>query len=272
MNPRTQSVLLWILSFVLMAGFAIYQRMTGPTYPLGGEIEIGSGEVDFQLPRSHNTGMDAPVKLEVPDRDVRGYFHFRRFKSHDEWSKVEMIREGDKLLAFVPEQPPAGKVMYKVELIENGKSEFLTDEAVIIRFKGAVPAYVLVPHVIFMFLAMVFSIRTGIEALLKRKSTYTFTILTVILLFAGGLILGPLVQKYAFDAYWTGWPFGNDLTDNKTLFSFIFWVIALFVLRKNKKNRFWPVFASIVLIAIYLIPHSVLGSELDYTAIESVNP
>ncbi|MDZ7744022.1 MAG: hypothetical protein U5Q03_20390 [Bacteroidota bacterium] len=86
------------------------------------------------------------------------------------------------------------------------------------------------------------------------------------------MILGPIVQKYAFDVYWAGWPFGHDLTDNKTLVSFIFWLIAVFVLRKNPENRTWPIIASVVLIAIYLIPHSVLGSELDYTAIENAKP
>lgn len=272
MNNRTKSVLLWILSFILMAGFAIYQRMTGPTYPVRGDIEINNAEIDYRLPRSHDSGKDALVKLDVSDKSVKGFFHYRRFKSHDEWTRVEMVREGENLHAFIPEQPPAGKVMYKIELVKDVQSHFLTDEAVIIRFKGSVPAYILIPHIIFMFLAMVFSIRTGFEALSKGRATYKYTIITTVLLFAGGLVLGPIVQKYAFDAYWTGWPFGHDLTDNKTIFSFIFWVIALLVLRKNPDNKLWPILAAVVLIAIYLIPHSVLGSEIDYTAIESANP
>jgi hypothetical protein len=73
------------------------------------------------------------------------------------------------------------------------------------------------------------------------------------------------MQKLAFDAFWTGWPFGHDLTDNKSLVAFIFWVIALVVMKKNRENRLWPILASIVLLAIFLIPHSVLGSETDFT-------
>jgi uncharacterized membrane protein len=81
------------------------------------------------------------------------------------------------------------------------------------------------------------------------------------------------MQEYAFGALWTGWPFGHDLTDNKTLVSLIIWIIALFVLRKNRENRIWPVIAFVVMLAVYMIPHSVLGSEIDYTkapGIESV--
>jgi hypothetical protein len=36
-------------------------------------------------------------------------------------------------------------------------------------------------------------------------------------------------------------------------------------MKKNRENRLWPILASIVLLAIFLIPHSVLGSETDFT-------
>jgi len=79
------------------------------------------------------------------------------------------------------------------------------------------------------------------------------------------MILGPVVQKFSFGDFWTGWPFGHDLTDNKSLVAFIFWVIALVALKKHQENRLWPLIASIVLLGVFLIPHSVLGSEIDYT-------
>jgi ABC-type transport system involved in cytochrome c biogenesis permease subunit len=79
------------------------------------------------------------------------------------------------------------------------------------------------------------------------------------------LVLGPVIQKYAFGAYWTGWPFGHDLTDNKSLVAFIFWIIALVALIRNRSRRLWPVIAAFVMLVVFLIPHSVLGSELDYT-------
>jgi hypothetical protein len=84
-------------------------------------------------------------------------------------------------------------------------------------------------------------------------------------LLIGGLILGPIVQKYAFDAYWTGWPFGHDLTDNKTAVSFILWVLAYFIIRRNPQKRGWVLAACILQLAVYLIPHSMFGSEIDFT-------
>jgi hypothetical protein len=55
--------------------------------------------------------------------------------------------------------------------------------------------------------------------------------------FVGGLILGPPVQLEAFGALWTGWPFGADLTDNKTLIAVLAWVPAVVAALRNKKTR-----------------------------------
>jgi len=84
-------------------------------------------------------------------------------------------------------------------------------------------------------------------------------------LLLGGMIFGPITQLYAFGALWTGFPFGYDLTDNKTLIAFIGWTIALIAVFKSKKPGRWIIFASILMFIIFLIPHSVLGSELDYS-------
>ena len=76
------------------------------------------------------------------------------------------------------------------------------------------------------------------------------------------------MQKYSFGAYWTGWAFGGDLTDNKTIVAFIVWMIAAWQIAKDKAKRTWAIIASAVLLAVYLIPHSLLGSELDYRKME----
>jgi hypothetical protein len=78
------------------------------------------------------------------------------------------------------------------------------------------------------------------------------------------MILGPIVQKYAFGAFWTGFPAGYDLTDNKTLIAFICWIVAS--LAGMKKGKPWlTVIAAIVTLVVFSIPHSAKGSELDYS-------
>ena len=111
------------------------------------------------------------------------------------------------------------------------------------------------------FLAMLWANATGMLAAAKlpfKKHLF----IAISIYFAAGLIFGPLVQKYSFGAYWTGWPFGKDLTDNKVLISFLFWIIAL-IINIKKENRWSVIIAAVVMFLIYLIPHSMRGSELD---------
>jgi hypothetical protein len=215
------------------------------------------------------TTENAEIVFPLPDTNVTGEMIWKRYKSDDEWMVLKLIRKGENLVAAIPKQPPAGKVMYEIILTDSkGKRYSLQDEPIIIRFKGAVPSWVLIPHVFCMFLSMLIATRAGIEALVKGEKAYRFAVWTAVLLFLGGIILGPIVQKYAFDAYWTGWPFGHDLTDNKTAFAMLIWILALWRGKDREKGRSWILIASVVQLLVYLIPHSVLGSELDYTKMD----
>ena len=82
---------------------------------------------------------------------------------------------------------------------------------------------------------------------------------------AGGMILGPIVQKYAFGELWTGIPFGWDLTDNKTLIAVAAWILAVIMNRKREKPGY-TIAAAVILLLVYSIPHSLFGSELDYVS------
>jgi len=265
MKYRTKSTLLWILAFFLMAASAIYQRSTGPTYPKKGKVTINQQEIKYKLLRTWEGETEAAIKIEVADNSITGNYKFKRFKSHDEWTEKPLVREGNNLVGSLPNLPPAGKMMYEVTLSDGQQQFKLRDESVVLRYKGAVPMFVLIPHIIFIFMAMMFSTRTGMEAIIKGKNLVSYSLWTVILFAFAGMFLGPVVQKYAFDAYWTGWPFGTDLTDNKTLAAMVLWVVAYFQVRKSPNKWGWVLAASVLLFVVYLIPHSMFGSEIDYT-------
>ncbi len=257
---------LWILALLITLSAAVYQRLTGPTYPIRGKSDINGTEIKYELIRTHEIGPNCEITVNVPDTAIGGYLLYKRYPTDDPWEKIPMSRKEDTLSANLPQQPSSGKLAYKVYLGLSSEEISLTgDEPVIIRFKDYVPRTILIPHVILMFLAMLFSTRAGIEALKKKGKPRKLVLWTVALLFVGGMILGPLVQKYAFGALWTGFPFGHDLTDNKTLIAFLGWIGALIAGRKGKPARAWVLGASVLLMVVYLIPHSVLGSQLDYS-------
>lgn len=265
---KSTKILLWVLSFVLMAVMAVYQRVTGPTYPVKGQINFNGETISYKLPRSHGGSGDECISFVAANKGTMAKLHLKKYPSYDDWANVEMLRAGDTLKAYIPHQEMAGKVMYRVDLYSNdGKFTTINNEPTIIRFKGEVPFYWLIPHILFIFFAMSMSTRTGLEAVFKGDKVLNYTYLTIVLLIVGGFVLGPIIQYYAFGALWTGWPLGHDLTDNKTFIALIFWAIAMFRLRKNQENRVWAIIASVALILVFLIPHSVLGSEIDYTKV-----
>ncbi len=262
---KYKNLFFWILAIVVTLTMVVYQRVTGPTQPVTGKVVLGGETFKYKLLRTYGGTDNAEIVIDDPSGKLGGIFSYRRFKSHDTTTTVPMVHQGGKLIASIPHQPPAGKVEYQITLTEGTNRIDLSEKPVIIRFKGDVPAYILIPHILLMFLAMLYSTRTGIESIGKGPRTMKYSILTTLFLIGGGLILGPIVQKYAFGAYWTGWPFGHDLTDNKTAIAFIFWAIAVYKLFKNREKRGWALVAAIVTTLVYLIPHSVLGSEIDYT-------
>jgi len=172
---------------------------------------------------------------------------------------------------MLPAQMAAGKLEYFVVLDTPEGSIRIPEgeETLLIRFKDPVPLYFLVPHIICMFLALLVGVRTALGAIFHTESVKRLTWTTLTLMSVGGMILGPIVQKFAFGALWTGWPFGYDLTDNKTLIMWIVWVVAAVVLWKRPNPKDWAVrgaifVAAVVMFAVYIIPHSLRGSELNY--------
>ncbi len=261
---KKASSLLWLLALILTVLLAVYQRLSGPTRPVRGKQEIGGIEIRYKLYRSWTSHRSLPVRVTASGSGLEFFLHFRRFpfSADENWMSVAMEKKNGAFQADVPGQPAAGKVAYKIEARGlEGNAWLNHGDPVVARFKGAVPTWLLLLHVHFMFAGLLLAFRTGLEALRRDGRWQKFIPWTLGVTAVGGLVMGPLVQKYAFGAYWTGFPLGGDLTDSKTLFVILFWLAAYFL---RKKSRWWTIGATVLMVVVYLIPHSVLGSELNY--------
>jgi len=261
--------ILWFLAFVITVGAAIYQRHTGPTYPKELNVTLNNKLYDLKLVRSLALDESSEVRLNISDQTVKARLFYKRYKSDEEYQvtdfkyRVEPKKEG--FFAEVPQQPAAGKVQYYFEITDvNGVKSYLKETPVVIRFKGGVPAFILIPHILFMFLAMLFSTLAGLMAVIKYPLYKKYSVWTLVLFIAGGFFLGPVVQYYAFGELWTGIPFGWDLTDNKTLIALLFWILAV-VMNRKKDRPIYTALAALVLLLVFSIPHSLFGSELNYS-------
>jgi len=269
---KYRTILLWFLALVITFGIASYQKRTGPSWPVEGEALLNNNKFDYSLERTHGGMTDHEIRIRVPDPAITGWVIWKRYKVNEPVVSMPLLIDGMELVGRLPFQPPAGKLEYQVKLVSSGDSVIIPpDEPAVIRFKGEVSLWVLLPHIVLLFLALFIGMQACLSAIfglsVKKKAWAVFWLIVV-----GGLVLGPIVQKQAFGAFWTGWPFGGDWTDNKTAVMFLGWLAAIWMLRGEqgeKRGRWWVVAATVLMFAVYLIPHSMRGSELDYSSLPS---
>lgn len=306
---RGFGALLWLAAVAIMLAAAVYQRATGPTHSLRGTVDVAGAGLDYELTRSGMSTEDAVVDFPDAGDDILATLVYRRYPTDEAYRRIPFERSDGGLRAPLPAQPAAGKLEYHVELEGAGavvRVPSSPEEDPIIRFKDPVPMAVLLPHVLFMFLAILVGVRAGLGAAVGRRDARRYAWVALGLMTVGGMILGPMVQKHAFGAYWTGVPFGYDLTDNKMLLMWAVWLGACAVLAAERRRsrarggekvaagglrgqeaaatpgpggrgvadppgrtgQIAVVVATAVMLAVYVVPHSLRGSQLDYERLE----
>jgi hypothetical protein len=257
------------MAIIITMMAVIYQRTTGPTYPK--KVMVGPTEtqqVKVKFIRSQGGTINAPIEIPKLQKGMTAKLHYKRYPTDDPWTTVDFKDEGNRLYAELPNQPPAGKLTYHIDVTyEDGSVQNISskDDPIYIRYKGEVPTWILAPHIFFMFLSMLLSVVALFEAIFRTQSYKLVGRITLGCLMIGGMGLGPLVQKYAFGVYWAGFPFDYDLTDNKLLVGVLAWLFGVGMSLGKENKKIWPtIIAACVLFGVYSIPHSMQGSEFNY--------
>ena len=92
MKKRTQIIIIWIISFIITACIGYYQRRTGPTHSIKGKEKIKNIMVKYKFLRSYVEHKKLPIKIKT-NNDVKAYLYCRRYKTDENWRKVEMKKD-----------------------------------------------------------------------------------------------------------------------------------------------------------------------------------
>ena len=179
----------WLVAVVITLVLSIYQRMTGPTYPKKVIVELNRGSYKVKLPRSGVQHDEIILLKDIPS-DTKAQLHYRRYPTTNDYTTVDFSLKDNQLQAVLPVQPVAGKLQYYITV---GGKDYAADEPPLIRFRNDVSAGILIPHILFMFAAMLFAVYTFL-LVVTRKEYGRWLKITVATLFVGGFIFGPLVQ------------------------------------------------------------------------------
>ncbi len=58
----------WVLAVIITISASVYQRLTGPTYPMDVEFESNGIAYVLDLPRSHGGETDCSLEIVLPEQ------------------------------------------------------------------------------------------------------------------------------------------------------------------------------------------------------------
>lgn len=181
-------------------------------------------------------------------------------------------------IARLPELPKGSRMRYAFVAAAPGGGEARLpagDGFLTVKYEGIVSPFVLVSHIIFMFGAFfcMSMCMLGALAVLRGREGKRFTVVmsrwVMFFTFVGGWPLGMILNRQAYGPAWEGFPFGWDVTDNKTQIMLVFWIVTILLARgsflgrgENRDLASPRAFAAAVVVsfaasvALFLVPHS----------------
>ncbi|MDR1005334.1 MAG: hypothetical protein LBL74_00520 [Bacteroidales bacterium] len=250
---KYRNILFWLLAVVITLGASVYQRASGPTNPKKAVVSINEQQYHLKFPRSITTD-DRIVRLKINDSSAVATMYYRLYGTFSDYSALVFEHSSDGTMVTTL---PSLKALQKIEyyIVINDSSLF-EDQPLVLRYKDSVPSLLLIVHILLMFASMLFASYGFIMAFAKSEKVKKYLLLTIYTLVGGGFLFGALVQKYAFGVYWSGFPFGSDVTDNKTLIALIALLLAL-PFGKKPFFRYVAMVSFAVMFLVFCIPHSI---------------
>ncbi|MCX7974910.1 MAG: hypothetical protein N3B16_10495 [Candidatus Aminicenantes bacterium] len=252
-----KKLLFWILALIITLGTAVYQKITGPIKYIEGKAYFDTLEIPYKLPRFHETSSDCPIQLVVPDENILAYVEYRPYNSDDLWTRSAFKRKGDLITTYISPLPKSNIIEYRLVLFDNDRDLEISIPKygfVVMHWHHPVPTPFLILHNTILFFGLFLALLTGLEATVRSGRPWRLACLATLFLFLGGLVLRSIVEKYSSGIWWSGFPVGDDLFDNKMFLTFLGWLTLLSFKLRGEIARGWFIAASLFTLGVFLIP------------------
>jgi hypothetical protein len=237
-----------LVAFLFTLLLLVFTRKTSAVRSVYKMVEKGGIRIEhYTVPKQ--VGDDVPI-ISAKVKGASEVNLFYKIGKDGEYQSVKMSpkqEDANDFEASIPLHPKGMKAWYYLEAV--GQSE--GDEVKVTlpeensgqvkpirhKFEGRVPAYIVIPHVLSIFGAFFFATLSLFSAidLKKGKGTLRRSVkicaITLLLLFIGFFPLGWAMNYFAFGVLWEAFPFGRDVTDNKSQIMFLFWLFTLFMVK-----------------------------------------
>ena len=265
-----------IVAVVIVLALFVLSRITGPNFKYRVETAGPGFTLSHKAPRTSEGTGPARLDLEITgDASSITALNLLGHPANDPARKdvlppatITGPAGGPRVYRFeVPFHPFATKYLYVFQArLQSGQLVQLDHKGnpMMVRFRGEVPPFTLGLHILGMFggfLLMVLGAFATVDFLRGRGQARPVLRLGGWgwLVFAvGGLPLGFLMNWYAFRVIWEAWPFGADVTDNKTQIALAVYGLSLlaFLWKKSRAAAWLVLLGTGVAFAVFIIPHS----------------
>lgn len=272
--PVTKIFVALILTFLFLG----ISRKISTRQPKDIHVNFSSISVEHTTITESKPGRIPNIKVRLTGGDLSnivGVLHYH-FLGGEERRTVMEDNGNGCFSATLPQGDIGDRLVYRIEfndersvlttIPQDGKSGFL------VKYKGNISPYVLIPHVILIFASIFFAFLTffyGVKILKGEnciKQAAVLVLLTFLFALVGGILIGMQVTRQTFNEGWGGYPIGRDVTDTKTEVFVFFWLVTLIfgwnalggkkmIISERTFGIFIVVSFSINLLA-FLIPHS----------------
>lgn len=270
-------IVVGIIVTILLLGVA---RRISTRRPRELAAELGDMRVEHvSVTEQVGSGCPAISLRIVPDETIESFILYT-VVGEEGTRRVNMVHTGEgRWEAYLPVIEKGGRVLYALTIHgdEGGTVRLPGEEGsfLLVKYKGKVSPVVLTLHIIFMFGAFYFMIQSLWSAInilstgKGKRSAVSNVRWVLVCTFIGGWPLGFILNYQAFGPIWEGFPFGYDITDNKTQLIFIFWLISLllvwgsFIGKGEEKDLLGTrgfalavLLSYIVSLFLFIVPHS----------------
>jgi hypothetical protein len=227
-------------------------------------------------------GRQTPVIADIaggpPGAEVTAFVFYRSKGKPFQVAEMRPLEPG-KYFAAIPPQTRGAEIQYYIEA-RTGSDIVVRvpakekSEGFVVTAKGTPNRYILIAHIVAMFVALFFFIFSGYlsyRALKHRRSLLYIprvAFLGTIAFFIASLPLGMIVAYQTFGKAWTGFPVGTDLTDTKSLIILLYWLACAVLYRgslwrKDPSHDILPMVTlpyvhlvgAALTVIVFLIPH-----------------
>ncbi|OGC93766.1 MAG: hypothetical protein A2W25_06540 [candidate division Zixibacteria bacterium RBG_16_53_22] len=267
-------MLRYVIAFLLTILLLAVARRTSTRHPEEFQVKA-NGITLVHRSVTESFGETPVIRLQASSTStVRAIVNYSETKSGP-YRKMEMAVTGHGYVTDLPALEKGKKWFYHIDVMQDNMkiAQLPPANDQFIKFKGHVSPAILIPHIICMFATIFFGILTVFTAIDFARGkgeiqrTVRFLLITVIFAFLGGFPLGYAVAYQAFGQGWSGIPIGWDITDNKTVILFLFWLVTFILAAQGLSARAIKIspksYASLVAVSFvitlitFLIPHSI---------------